>query len=219
MGAIGSWSSVVPSGDSQLRLGDDTLRSHWSTLEATLEEEHYFTDASGISTGQHKPGSMRPHVGTVSQVSTANDSGRLMFDSDTSRLWYVGSEDTFPLSAGNGRVVEGYPSVRTDSQWSVLANADEMVHVIQTGRPFLGTASETSIQISFGLSYATQPRIVISYETALAAPRMLQLVIDPDTRDESGFTVMSFDSAGALYASNVRVPWMAIGPIQASLLS
>ena len=94
-----------------------------------------------------------------------------------------------------------------------------MVHVIQTGRPFLGTASASSIQVLFDTSYATQPRVVISYETVLANNRILQIAIDPDTRDESGFTVVSFDSTGALYASNIRVPWMAIGPIQASLLS
>ena len=111
MGRIADWSKSLPSSTSSVSETDDLLRSHWSILESAVEEEHFFKENSGISTGVHKLGSGRPHLGTYSQVSTASDLGRIMIDSDYSRFWYVGSDDTIELGgsqAGNvAGVVEG----------------------------------------------------------------------------------------------------------------
>ena len=115
MANISDWSKDVPSSTSSVSETDDLLRSHWSILESAIEEEHFFKENSGISTGVHKLGSGKVHVGPYSHVSSANDPSRLMIDSDYSRFWYVGSEDTIELGgsqAGNvaGLVEAGNPS-------------------------------------------------------------------------------------------------------------
>ena len=216
MSLISNWNKDLPSGDSDARIGDDLLREHWTVLEAAWEEEHYFTDASGVSTGEHKPGSMRPFIGTYSQVSSTNvtDEGRLLFDSDTSRYWYVGSDKTFPLGAGQGLVVEHYPPLEQDSDWSGLAGVQEMSAVLQTK---LFEQSATSTRWTFPIAYAANPRISLSWwSTSLDDPFNETLVTGLDT---SFATISSVNSAGTLEASNATVTAVAVGPVRVSLLS
>lgn len=97
MANIGSWNKNAPLGSEPVRSGDDLMRSHWSVLQGALEDEHYFTDGSSASAGQHKRGSARVHVGTSSQVSTVADDGRLMWTVDDERLHVLSSTSTVAL--------------------------------------------------------------------------------------------------------------------------
>lgn len=98
MANASAWNSNLPSGTSRIRDSDDQIRSDKSILAATLETEHYFSSSS-LSAGIHKPGSARVHVGTLSQVSTVADSGRLMFTTDRPALHYLSSASTVSLEA------------------------------------------------------------------------------------------------------------------------
>lgn len=99
MANIGSWDKSQPSGASLVSDGDDLLRSHWSTLDAAWKEEHFF---SGASTGIHKKGSGKAHVGTRSQVSSsgADDDGRIMWATDTNSLHLLGNSSHSTLVLG-----------------------------------------------------------------------------------------------------------------------
>lgn len=100
MADASSWNSTIPSGSSEIRKGDDLLRSHWSILEATLEEEHFFAaDNSGASAGIHRPGSSRISYGN-GPAPTTSDEGRLFYDVDDDQLVVQGSSATTPVGAG-----------------------------------------------------------------------------------------------------------------------
>jgi len=93
-----NWDKTIPSGTSSIANGDDEIRSMKSILQAAWEDEHYFTDGSSSSAGEHKLGSARVYSGGVSSVSTAADTGRLMWTTDAEQLFHVGhgSINTLP---------------------------------------------------------------------------------------------------------------------------
>jgi hypothetical protein len=86
MASYSGWNKDQPSGASLLRDADDMLRSDKSILQATLQQEHYFTDGSANSAGEHKLGSARIYSGASSAVSSSGQSGRLMWDETNSQL-------------------------------------------------------------------------------------------------------------------------------------
>lgn len=92
MADVSSYDSSLPSGSSEIRKGDDRLRTHWWDLESALTEEHYFTDSTG-SGGIHKPGSSRISYGN-GPAPTADDEGRLFYDVDGDTLVVQGSSAT-----------------------------------------------------------------------------------------------------------------------------
>lgn len=106
MGNIASWSSVIPSGTSQLRDFDDLYRSDKSVLESGIDTEHYFDNGSAASVGVHRLGSARVHVGAQSAVSTTGDSGRLMWTTDWEQMYVLSSVSSVAL-----------PSLRTANTW------------------------------------------------------------------------------------------------------
>jgi hypothetical protein len=87
------WSNTVPAANDLVGLGDDAIRSLKSNVQGALDAEHFFPSAGGAA-GAHRAGSARVFVGTASQVSSADTSGRLMWNSTDSTLHYVGSEGT-----------------------------------------------------------------------------------------------------------------------------
>jgi hypothetical protein len=91
---IGSFDLNVPADTESLGLTDDRIRSVKSTFQQVFDDEHTFASSGGAGTGYHRYGSARPYVGTQSRVSSAGTDGRLMYASDTSRLFGVGSEGT-----------------------------------------------------------------------------------------------------------------------------
>lgn len=96
---IGSFDLNSPPDTQSAGLGDDAIRSVKSTLQQVVNDEHIFASAGGV-VGAHRLGSARVYVGTQSQVSSAGTDGRLMFASDTSRLFHVGSAGTAMVGAG-----------------------------------------------------------------------------------------------------------------------
>lgn len=93
MADVSSYNSNQPSGTSEIRLGDDTLRSRGSDMHAAWTEEHYFRDGSAASGGVHKPGSSRISYGNGPAIASG-DEGRLFYDIDDDELVLQGSSAT-----------------------------------------------------------------------------------------------------------------------------
>lgn len=96
---VSSFNSGVPSGTSQIKEGDDYLRSMQSDLHETWEEEHFFRAPSDGSAGQHRPGSSRVSFGSGSAVTTG-DEGRLFYDISADELILQGSSATTVAGPG-----------------------------------------------------------------------------------------------------------------------
>lgn len=97
-----SWDESVPSGTSSIAQGDDDIRSLKSFMRSWISQEHYTTDGSTTSAGEHKKGSARAFQLPLSQISgVANRSGQLSHDTTNNYLW-VGSGSSISNIAGAG---------------------------------------------------------------------------------------------------------------------
>lgn len=96
------WDETSPADTESLSQGDDRIRSLKTSLRQGLAGEHTWPSGGGDA-GVHLLGSARAYVGTQSQVSSSGTEGRLMFASDTSRFFHVGSGGTVLL--GGPRVI------------------------------------------------------------------------------------------------------------------
>lgn len=106
MAQIG-WDETTPADTESLSQGDDRIRSLKTSLRQGLAGEHTWPSAGGDA-GVHLLGSARAYVGTQSQVSSSGTDGRLMWASDTSRFFHVGSD---------GTVLLGGPKVISAGSW------------------------------------------------------------------------------------------------------
>lgn len=96
------WDETTPADTESLSQGDDRIRSLKTSLRQGLSAEHTWPSAGGDA-GVHLVGSARAYVGTQSQVSSSGTDGRLMWASDTSRFFHVGSAGTSLI--GGSRVI------------------------------------------------------------------------------------------------------------------
>jgi len=103
------WNENSPADTESAGLGDDRMRSIMTSVRQGLDSEHNWPSAGGNSIGIHRLGSARPYVGTQSQVSSAGTEGRLMYASDTSRLFHVGSGGTVLLGGPTMLSVGSFP--------------------------------------------------------------------------------------------------------------
>lgn len=92
-----NWVESTPADADGVNFGAGAIRSIQTALRTGLAQEHVWPSSTGLA-GGHARGSARVFVGPLSQVSSADTDGRLMFESTNSRLWYVGSEGTILLS-------------------------------------------------------------------------------------------------------------------------
>lgn len=113
-----SWDNSTPAATDLVGLGDDVIRSLKSNLQGGLSAEHLWPSGGGLS-GVHALGSARVFVGTSSQVSSADTSGRLMWNSTSSKLHYVGAEGTAVIAGQGGLAMyPGNPSLSATSQFA-----------------------------------------------------------------------------------------------------
>lgn len=103
--------------------GAAKFRSLQTAIQSGLSAEHFWPDTDGQA-GAHKLGSARVFVGPASQVSSADTSGRLMFNSTASTLHYVGAEGTALIGGGNGiGVAAGFPAISATSKFVSMYTA------------------------------------------------------------------------------------------------
>lgn len=119
------WDNTTPASDGLVGQGDDILRSLKSNVQGALDAEHHFPSAGGAA-GAHRLGSARVFVGTSSQVSSADTSGRMMVTSDTSRLYNVSSGMSYPVGGRTYLEAQMYAqttprTLSTASRWQLSA--------------------------------------------------------------------------------------------------
>lgn len=121
---------TTPTATDLVGQGDDQIRSLKSNVQGALDAEHLFPAAGGYA-GVHRAGSARIFSGASSRVSSADTDGRLMLDSTSSRLYYVGSEGTALLGAAHMVSMSTViPPLSLGSMWvmsmisSTFANGD-----------------------------------------------------------------------------------------------
>lgn len=85
-----NWDETVPADGDSLGQADDVFRSLKSSIRVGMADEHNWPAAGGADTGYHKLGSARPYYAPQSLVSSTGTDGRLLFTSDSSRLFGVG---------------------------------------------------------------------------------------------------------------------------------
>ncbi len=109
------WNNATPSATDLGGLGDDEIRSLKSNVQGGLSAEHLWPSGGGLA-GVHALGSARVFVGPTSQVSSADTSGRLMWNSTTSQLIYVGAEGTAAIGGAGGLAVVS-PAISSTSRF------------------------------------------------------------------------------------------------------
>ena len=106
MASNSGWSKGLPSGTSNIALGDNDIRSNNSVLQAAWEDEHYFLDGSAGSAGVHKAGSARAYV-QASAPTAVLPSGQIWLDTDTDRLYIAEAAGTGSWTTVLGEVTLG----------------------------------------------------------------------------------------------------------------
>jgi hypothetical protein len=97
---VSNWELTIPSGTSNVKDGDDEIRRMKTLLDSGLQTEHYWLD-SGISGGQHKPGSSRLSYGSTGPPLTG-DEGRVFYHVAKNQLVIQGSSATTQIGGGRG---------------------------------------------------------------------------------------------------------------------
>lgn len=93
-GANIGWDNATPAGTELESLGPTRIKSLKTSVQQALDAEHVFPTTGGAGTGAHRPGSAVAHYGTQSAVSSGDTNGKLMFTSDSSRLFGTPSNGT-----------------------------------------------------------------------------------------------------------------------------
>src|SRR5437762_12096001 len=102
------WNESNPQDTDSAGLGDDEFRSLKTALRIGLDGEHVWPSGGGDA-GIHRLGSARPYVGAQSLVSSSGTDGRLMWASDTSTFWHVGSGGTAFIGGARAISAGSYP--------------------------------------------------------------------------------------------------------------
>jgi len=137
-----------------------------------------------------KPGAARMFYAAESAVSKSQD-GQLMYASDTSRLWYVGS--TGPVYLGGQHGIESATNPGTGARW-----------VLDSGVSYNGG------KIPFNVTYGAAPRVSASLSTTVAVGGM-SVVTGVTT---TGFHVGAYDEVNALATAGAwAVEWFSLGTV------
>lgn len=179
--------TTVPADSDFVSAGAGAIRSFKTTFQSAFSQEHWVPEGSGPA-GAHKAGSARAYVGTASQISSSDTPGRVMYTSDTSRLYYVGSEGTNYI--GGRQAVEGGGTLSLSSRWQLLTGTS--IQTLPIGAGALlgvveGAVFSVTVQASDPTSSAGLPIIASIVAGSGSAP--LVYLFNPDGSAWSGSTV------------------------------
>lgn len=195
MAQIG-WSETDPVDTSSAGLGDDAIRSLKTSLRQGLAAEHTWPSAGGDA-GIHLLGSARAYVGTQSAVSSSGTDGRLMWASDTSRLFHVGSGGTSLVGGPTVISAGSFPgTIPQRHYW-----AEEFGQST--------TSSSGSVAITIPNSgYSGAPYIFLT-SVALITGHNVHFQVVPV--DGATFIVNSIAALSSAFASSQTFFWRSIG--------
>ena len=195
MASLGTWDKILPSGTSALSEGDGNIRSNQSSVQAALEEEHFFTDSTA-STGIHKLGSARAFVGAHSAIAHlgADSQGRVYWSTDTGELLANdGSAFTVTGHAWQGaRVSDPSGFAAEQGTWTILTYADTEYDF--GGMFDSGTSSKISIQATGMYTFAAN----VKAETGTSRLQVAIAKGDPT----SATNLLAVNSIATVFAGN-----------------
>jgi len=187
------WDEDAPADGDAASSGDDAIRSMKTNIAGGLSTSMYWPGTGGgsaASAGIMKPGAARTFYAAESAVSAAQD-GQLMYASDTSRLWYVGS--TGPVYLGGQYGIEAATNPKAGARWHLDSGA-----------------SYNGGNIPFNVTYGAAPRVTASLCTT-ASVGALSVITGVTT---TGFHVGAYDERNALYAASAfTVYWTSLGTV------
>ena len=188
------WDESLPSNTSSAALGDDEIRSMKTNIAGGLSTSMYWPGTGGgsaASAGIMVPGAARTFYAAESAVSAAQD-GQLMYASDTSRLWYVGT--TGPVYLGGQFGLECAANPGAGARWAMASGV---------------TVNGSGTTQAYGVTYVTVPRVVASLQTSLDAGGTV--TVQPYA---SGFSVQAYAADATAYpASTCSIHWMSFGTV------
>ncbi len=187
------WNENAPAGSDSLGIGDDEIRSTKTAIRTAIDAEHVFPSAGGDA-GVHRLGSGRPYIGAQSLVSSTGTDGRLMWASDTSRFFHVGSGGTAFIGGPQVLSVSSYPgTVPQRHYWA-----------IEMGIAMTGALGTVAVNYS---AFSGAP-----FVTATAVDNLGTAAKTVNLTGTVNTTQATFHSyTGSTSTSNVTFHWMSIG--------
>jgi len=187
------WDENAPADADAASSGDDAIRSLKTNLSGGLGTSMYWPGTAGgsaASAGEMKLGAARTFYAAESAVSKAQD-GQLMYTSDKSRLWYVGT--TGPVLVGGQFCVASAVNPGAGARWQ-----------LDSGVTFSGG------WVPFNVTYGVAPKVTVSLDTTLSKGA-LSCVTGVGT---TGFYCSAYNAENVLYAASAySVRWMSLGTV------
>jgi hypothetical protein len=198
------WDQTAPADSDGAGAGAAAFRSLKSNIQGGLGAEHDWPTING-NAGAHKLGSARIHVGASSAVSSADTTGRMMFNSTLSQLVYLNSTASV--------IVGGRGSVQaTALLGSSMTQYPAMDVGLITGLVTVKSSNVTSHQ-AFGVSFATTPILthaINDYQVAGSSGGILPPYIQ--ALDASGFT-LAWNGPLSTSTVTLTIGWHAVGKV------
>lgn len=187
------WDENAPANGDAASAGDDAIRSLKTNVSGGLGTSMYWPGTAGgsaASAGIMKPGAARTFYAAESAVSAAQD-GQLMYASDTSRLWYVGT--TGPGFIGGQFGIECASNPGSLARW-----------VLDSGLTGNGRTC------TFSQTYGAAPRVF-----ALPAVTPSDVVVPVVTATSTTtFRIDAYNASFATYSADAtNVYWFSIGTV------
>lgn len=189
------WDEDAPADGDAASSGDDAIRSMKTNIAGGLSTSMYWPGTGGgsaASAGIMKPGAARTFYAAESAVSAAQD-GQLMYASDTSRLWYVGT--TGPVYLGGQFGIDCASNPGAGARWHLASGVSWSGGLIRYGS---------------GVTYGAAPQVVHSISTTAATGGM-SVATGVGT---TGFYVAAYNESNTIQAARAFVVyWTSLGTV------
>lgn len=201
MSPLLDWNEALPSDDSAVATGAREIRNLWGTLTTGLDESLEFS-----ADGQLRAGAA-PSIVTLETTvaaafeSNASSTGKLVFASDTSRLFTLG------LAAANGRAAfAGGPQLmehidQVPAGHFMLVQSGSSLLVAPDGNSVI-TYHSNGLASSDAAVYETSPKVLVTSDSSDYMPVVRNA-------GATSFTVQMRPIQDA--AANVTIQWVSSG--------
>lgn len=161
------WDSSTPPGAESASIGASRIRSMKTSVQQCLDAEHIFAASGGAGTGAHRPGSAVAFYGAQSNVSSSDTDGRLMFTSNTSRLFGTPSNGTVLIGGATVPLMGSFPGTAPQRHyWAIetgeIPNASQSTTLNYPNSGFSGAPFVVASAFSELLPDGPQTMIVVS---------------------------------------------------------
>lgn len=191
-----SWNESAPAIGDNASLGPSVIQSILTNTRTGLGAEHDWPSGGGLA-GGHKLGSARAFVGAQSAVSSADTAGRMMVSTTNLRLYYAGSESTWPIGGRNVLFVEG-----AGGGLGVAASLTSGHRIVMSA--LTGSVNTSVAAVAFGNTFDAVPVVTVStYTVGSGIGPMATAIYNLTT---SGCSVAFYDVINARFAAGAFLP-------------